>query len=195
CGGNVEYNSLMKWKIDDRLLTQTTLHAILYCISENNIEKIVGETAFKVGELYIFQPLTTWLNIRDDNDICSWSGEVLISLCYHPTSSRLTCTLVQARNLIFQKKKLISGIMLYQHCYATISLIRRNEIVKKTKTCYYRSVDSNPLFNETSTFMVTGKELFETFIRIVLFEITTQNSKVYEIGHTILGSHGKNAYK
>lgn len=59
----------MKWKVDDDHLPSTVLNTTLYIQQENNGEIIVGECSFTLGEIYIYQPLTTWLNLHDSNEV------------------------------------------------------------------------------------------------------------------------------
>ncbi len=30
---------------------------------------MIGECSFTLGEIYIYQPLTTWLNLHDSNEV------------------------------------------------------------------------------------------------------------------------------
>jgi hypothetical protein len=59
----------MKWKIDDDRLPCTVLYTTLYIREENNIETIIGECSFTLGEIYIYQPLTTWLNLHNSDEV------------------------------------------------------------------------------------------------------------------------------
>ena len=59
----------MKWNVDDDRLPCTVLHTILYLRQENNTDSIVGECSFTIGEIYIYQPLTTWLNLHDSDEV------------------------------------------------------------------------------------------------------------------------------
>jgi hypothetical protein len=60
----------MKWKIDDDRLPCTVLHTTLYNRSEaNNADTMIGESSFTLGEIYIYQPLTTWLNLHDSDEV------------------------------------------------------------------------------------------------------------------------------
>jgi len=59
----------MKWKIDDNRLPCTVLHTIVYSREETNTETMIGESSFTLGEIYIYQPLTTWLNLHDSNEV------------------------------------------------------------------------------------------------------------------------------
>lgn len=56
----------MKWKVEDDRLPCTVLHTKIY--RENN-ETIIGECSFTIGEIYIYQPLTTWLNLHDSDEV------------------------------------------------------------------------------------------------------------------------------
>ncbi len=65
----VLFNSFMKWKIDDDRLPFTVLHTTVYIREENNTEIMIGECSFTLGEIYIYQPLTTWLNLHDSDKV------------------------------------------------------------------------------------------------------------------------------
>lgn len=68
-GQPVIFNSSMKWQVNDDNLPCTALHSALYMRQENNIETLLGESSFTIGEVYIYQPLTTWLNLRDSDKV------------------------------------------------------------------------------------------------------------------------------
>jgi hypothetical protein len=115
-------------------------------------------------------------------------------LCYHPTADRLTCALIQARNLTFHKRESIITDMISTDCYATISLLHRHQVRKKTRTSYYHVTDRNPVFNETSVFNVSSNDLLTSFIRIVIYEIISipsSTTKTLEIGHCLIGNHDR----
>lgn len=59
----------MKWKINDDHLPCTVLNTKLYYRDENNSEIMIGECSFTIGEIYIYQPLTTWLNLHDSDEV------------------------------------------------------------------------------------------------------------------------------
>ncbi|CAF3353132.1 unnamed protein product [Rotaria sp. Silwood1] len=197
----VIFNSSMKWKVIDDHLPCTVLHTTLYTRQENNTEIVVGECSFTIGEVYIYQPLTTWLNLHDSDEADWYRGEVSISLCYHPTADRLTCSLIQARNLTFHKRESIITDMISTNCYATISLLHHNQVIKKTRTSYHHATDRNPVFNETSVFNVSSNDLLTSYIRIVVYEIvslpssssssSTTTTRTFEIGHCLIGNHDR----
>jgi len=116
-------------------------------------------------------------------------GEISISLCYHPTADRLTCALIQARNLIFHKQQSINTDTISIDCYATISLLQRHQLRKKTRTNYHHATDRNPVFNEMSVFNVSTSDLPTSYIRIVIYEVST--TKKFEIGHCLIGNHDR----
>ena len=59
----------MRWKVDDDRLPSTVLHTSLHAQQENQTETLVGECSFTIGEIYIYQPLTTWLNLHDGDKV------------------------------------------------------------------------------------------------------------------------------
>ena len=56
----------MKWKVEDDHLPCTVLHTSVY---RKNNETIIGECSFTIGEIYIYQPLTTWLNLHNSDEV------------------------------------------------------------------------------------------------------------------------------
>lgn len=84
--------------------------------------------------------------------------------------------------------------MISTDCYATISLLRRHEVRKKTRTSYHHATDRNPVFNETSVFNVSTTDLLTSYIRIVIYEIlpiSSSSTKIFEIGHCLIGNQDR----
>jgi len=65
----VVFNSSMKWKVNDDRLPCTVLHTTVFVQQGNNTETIIGECSFTIGEIYIYQPLTTWLNLHTSDEV------------------------------------------------------------------------------------------------------------------------------
>jgi hypothetical protein len=65
----VVFNSSMKWKVNDDRLPCTVLHTTVFVQQGDNTETIVGECSFTIGEIYIYQPLTTWLNLHTSDEV------------------------------------------------------------------------------------------------------------------------------
>ena len=58
----------MKWKVNDDHLARAVLHVALH-ILQDNIQVLIGQCSFAIGEIYIYQPLTTWLNLHDSDEV------------------------------------------------------------------------------------------------------------------------------
>jgi hypothetical protein len=208
----------MKWKVVDDHLPCTVLHIHLYARHDNQSDAMLGQCTFTIGEIYIYQPLTTWLNFYQSDEVREWFhrlhaclsngrrifivriqtcwylGEISVSLCYHPTADRLTCSLIQARNLTFHKYESLIVDKISTDCYATISLLRRHQVIKKTRTSCHHATDLNPVFNETSVFNVSSHDLLTSYVRIVIYEThssLTSNKTSLEIGHCLIGNHDR----
>jgi len=59
----------MKWQINDDHLPSTVLNTSVYICDDNQTETLIGQCTFTLGEIYIYQPLTTWLNLQDSNEV------------------------------------------------------------------------------------------------------------------------------
>jgi hypothetical protein len=97
--------------------------------------------------------------------------------------------------LTFHKRESFITDMISTDCYATISLLHRHQVRKKTRTSYHHATDRNPVFNETSVFHLSSHDLLTSYIRIVIYEIISIPSstitKTLEIGHCLIGNHDR----
>ena len=57
----------MKWQVEDDHLPCTVLHTNVYT---RDTKTMLGECSFTIGEIYIYQPLTTWLNLLNSDEVC-----------------------------------------------------------------------------------------------------------------------------
>jgi len=67
----IPLNASMKWKVIDDHLPCTVLRIHLYARENNLNEILLGECSFTIGEIYIYQPLTTWLNLYPSDQVIS----------------------------------------------------------------------------------------------------------------------------
>lgn len=63
------FHATMKWKVNDNQLPCTVLHTSLHAQQDNHTESLLGECSFTIGEIYIYQPLTTWLNLYQSDEV------------------------------------------------------------------------------------------------------------------------------
>ncbi|CAD7001866.1 unnamed protein product [Ceratitis capitata] len=90
-------------------------------------------------------------------------GELLSSLCYHPSNSVLTLTLIKARNL---KAKDING---KSDPYVKVWLQFGDKRVEKRKTPIYNCT-LNPVFNESFSFNVPWEKIRECSLDVMVMD-------------------------
>ena len=74
----------MRWKVDDDRLPCTVLHTSVYARDDQTNETLLGECSFTIGEIYIYQPLTTWLNLYENDAVSDRSETGAPSICHLP---------------------------------------------------------------------------------------------------------------
>ncbi|GFG30950.1 hypothetical protein Cfor_04046 [Coptotermes formosanus] len=90
-------------------------------------------------------------------------GELLTSLCYHPSNSILTLTLLKARNL---KAKDING---KSDPYVKVWLQFGDKRIEKRKTPIFKCT-LNPIFNETFSFNVPWEKIRECSLDVMVMD-------------------------
>ncbi|KAG5669631.1 hypothetical protein PVAND_017516 [Polypedilum vanderplanki] len=98
---------------------------------------------------------------RDDS--IGECGELLCSLCYHPSNSILTLTLVKARNL---KAKDING---KSDPYTKVWLQFGDKRIEKRKTPIFKC-NLNPHFNESFSFNVPWEKIRECSLDVMVMD-------------------------
>ncbi|KAF9790096.1 hypothetical protein SFRURICE_002461 [Spodoptera frugiperda] len=88
-------------------------------------------------------------------------GELLTSLCYHPSNSVLTLTLLKARNL---KAKDING---KSDPYVKVWLQFGDKRIEKRKTAIFKCT-LNPVFNDSFSFNVPWEKIRECSLDVQL---------------------------
>ncbi len=129
-------------------------------------------------------------------------GELLVSLCYHPTNSTLTLIALKARNLkakdingksgLFNRSLQISRIFKNQffYCrftdpYVKVWLYFGDKRMEKRKTPVYKC-NLEPVFNETFTFNVPWEKIRECSldVRVMDFDNIGRNELIGRISLT-----------
>nr|XP_023024816.1 synaptotagmin-7-like [Leptinotarsa decemlineata] len=90
-------------------------------------------------------------------------GELLTSLCYHPSNSILTLTLLKARNL---KAKDING---KSDPYVKVWLQFGDKRIEKRKTAIFKCT-LNPVFNDTFSFNVPWEKIRECSLDVMVMD-------------------------
>nr|XP_015840385.1 PREDICTED: synaptotagmin-7 [Tribolium castaneum] len=123
--------------------------------------------------LKFFNCWTFWLKVDLSEKPSFWKalkppakdkcGELLTSLCYHPSNSILTLTLLKARNL---KAKDING---KSDPYVKVWLQFGDKRIEKRKTAIYKCT-LNPVFNDTFSFNVPWEKIRECSLDVMVMD-------------------------
>ncbi|XP_035709234.1 synaptotagmin-like protein 5 [Folsomia candida] len=142
---------------------------------------LVGETEVKLGDLDIYQPITTWLQLTDTGQRGGESGEIMFSLAYLPTAERLTVVIVKARNLKFPHDRETGDP------FVKVYLLQKGKKVSKKKSSTKRG-EKNPIFNEAMIFSVPAHALQTIQLRITVADTREADGRANSMGHIIVGS-------
>jgi len=140
-------------------LETTSLNFVVLSFDRFSRDKIIGEVNLELAHLE-FDALEKQLsfvkdiNPRDTKSKKENRGELLVSLCYQPTASRLTVVVLKARNL---PKMDFAGLC---DPYVKIYLLYDGQRIAKKKT-HIKKRTLNPIFNESFIFDVPYQEGLE----------------------------------
>ncbi|XP_014680386.1 PREDICTED: synaptotagmin-7-like, partial [Priapulus caudatus] len=92
------------------------------------------------------------------------TGELLMSLCYHPVSSKLVVTVLKGKNLKGKDFFNFSGTKTSDP-YVKIWLVQNGKKLEKKKTLVKR-VTLHPVFNESFLFIVSADKIRDTALLV-----------------------------
>ncbi|GAB6023052.1 Synaptotagmin-7 [Chamberlinius hualienensis] len=155
-------------------LQSRVLHLHVFDYDRFSRDDSIGEVYLPLCQVDLSEKPVFWKALKAPiKDKC---GEILVSLCYHPTTSELTLVIVKARNL---KAKDING---KSDPYVKVWLQHGEKKVEKKKTCIIkRTLD--PVYNETFVFAVPWEKLRETslLVQVMDFDSVGRNELIGKI--------------
>ncbi|XP_032894938.1 synaptotagmin-7 isoform X2 [Amblyraja radiata] len=123
----------------------------------------IGEVSLPLSKVDLTQTQTFWKELKPCSDGSGSRGELLLSLCYNPTTNTITVNIIKARNL---KAMDIGGT---SDPYVKVWLMYKDKKVEKKKTAVLKRC-LNPIFNESFMFDVPTEILRETTIIITVMD-------------------------
>nr|XP_005988084.1 PREDICTED: synaptotagmin-7 [Latimeria chalumnae] len=123
----------------------------------------IGEVSIPLNKVDLTQMQTLWKELKPCSDGSGSRGELLLSLCYNPTTNTITVNIIKARNL---KAMDIGGT---SDPYVKVWLMHKDKKVEKKKTVVMKRC-LNPVFNESFVFDIPTEKLRETTIIITVMD-------------------------
>ncbi|XP_051987480.1 synaptotagmin-7-like [Xyrauchen texanus] len=123
----------------------------------------IGEVSVPLKKIDLAHMQTFWKELKPCSDGSGSRGDLLVSLCYNPTSNNITVSIIKARNL---KAMDIGGT---SDPYVKVWLMNKDKRVEKKKTVVMKRC-LNPVFNESFPFDVPAHVLRETTIIITVMD-------------------------
>jgi len=164
-------------------LQNRVLHLHVFDYDRFSRDDSIGEVFLPLCQVDFSEKPSFWKALKPPlKDKC---GELLVSLCYHPTNSTLTLITLKARNL---KAKDING---KSDPYVKVWLYFGDKRVEKRKTPVYKCT-LEPVFNETFTFNVPWEKIRECSldVRVMDFDNIGRNELIGRISLTGKNSTG-----
>lgn len=142
-------------------LQSRVLHLHVFDYDRFSRDDSIGEVFLPLCQVDFAGKQSFWKALKPPaKDKC---GELLSSLCYHPSNSVLTLTLIKARNL---KAKDING---KSDPYVKVWLQFGDKRVEKRKTPIFNCT-LNPVFNESFSFNVPWEKIRECSLDVMVMD-------------------------
>lgn len=142
-------------------LQSRVLHLHVFDYDRFSRDDSIGEVFLPLCQVDLSEKPSFWKALKPPaKDKC---GELLTSLCYHPSNSILTLTLLKARNL---KAKDING---KSDPYVKVWLQFGDKRIEKRKTPVFKCT-LNPVFNETFSFNVPWEKIRECSLDVMVMD-------------------------
>ncbi|XP_031756135.1 synaptotagmin-7 isoform X3 [Xenopus tropicalis] len=123
----------------------------------------IGEVSIPLNKTDLTQMQTFWKELKPCSDGSGSRGELLLSLCYNPSTNAIIVNIIKARNL---KAMDIGGT---SDPYVKVWLMYKDKRVEKKKTVVMKRC-LNPIFNESFIFDIPTEKLRETTIIITVMD-------------------------
>ncbi|XP_039307989.1 synaptotagmin-7 isoform X2 [Solenopsis invicta] len=142
-------------------LQSRVLHLHVFDYDRFSRDDSIGEMFLPLCQVDLSEKPSFWKALKPPaKDKC---GELLCSLCYHPSNSILTLTLLKARNL---KAKDING---KSDPYVKVWLQFGDKRIEKRKTPIFKCT-LNPVFNEVFSFNVPWEKIRECSLDVMVMD-------------------------
>uniref|UniRef100_A0A1A9WQB8 C2 domain-containing protein n=2 Tax=Glossina TaxID=7393 RepID=A0A1A9WQB8_9MUSC len=142
-------------------LQSRVLHLHVFDYDRFSRDDSIGEVFMPLCQVDFGTKQSFWKALKPPaKDKC---GELLSSLCYHPSNSILTLTLIKARNL---KAKDING---KSDPYVKVWLQFGEKRIEKRKTPIFNCT-LNPVFNESFSFNVPWEKIRECSLDVMVMD-------------------------
>ncbi|XP_006623985.1 synaptotagmin-7 isoform X1 [Apis dorsata] len=142
-------------------LQSRVLHLHVFDYDRFSRDDSIGEMFLPLCQVDFSDKPSFWKALKPPaKDKC---GELLCSLCYHPSNSVLTLTLLKARNL---KAKDING---KSDPYVKVWLQFGDKRIEKRKTPIFKCT-LNPVFNEAFSFNVPWEKIRECSLDVMVMD-------------------------
>ncbi|XP_052739062.1 synaptotagmin-7 [Bicyclus anynana] len=165
-------------------LQSRVLHLHVFDYDRFSRDDSIGEVFLPLCQVDLSEKPSFWKALKPPaKDKC---GELLTSLCYHPSNSVLTLALLKARNL---KAKDING---KSDPYVKVWLQFGDKRIEKRKTAVFKCT-LNPVFNDSFSFNVPWEKIRECSldVQVMDFDNIGRNELIGRI--LLAGKNGSGA--
>jgi len=160
------------------------LHDMTLCMQVMDFDRFseddpIGEVLLPLKNVKFEHKPVYWKHLQPPTVRKEYQGELLLSVCYIPESSRMTVVVIKAKDLPSRN----SGAL--PDTYVKLWLVQNgNKCDKRKTTVKHQSL--TPSFNETFSFTISKDKIAETQLvaSVMEYELISSND---EIGHCIMG--------
>ncbi|CCD63753.1 C2 domain-containing protein [Caenorhabditis elegans] len=144
----------------------------------------IGEILLPLKHVKFESSPVYWKHLQRPTVSKDACGEIMISLCYLPTSGKITVSIIKARDLHAKDRTR------HYDTYVKMWMVQQGNKLEKRKTSVKPHTPS-PIFNESFAFSIPVKQVLLAEVNLVLtameYDVIGSNE---EIGHVIVGGLG-----
>lgn len=176
------YNETFTFQVSSDNLKNRVLRFSVYDVDKRRVRHSLGHILVPLQDLDLTKGDVMYRDLEPNSQVYSSMGEVNIGITYMPSVEKIKVVIIKARNL----RQI--DIDQNRHVFVRLQMLHGRKVCK-TKNTMQQRASTEPTFNESFSFSVSGKLVDTCSFEISLMTTTKtpfSHDEVY--GKTVIGS-------
>nr|XP_022319811.1 synaptotagmin-15-like [Crassostrea virginica] len=176
------YNETFTFQVSPDNLKNRVLRFSVYDVDKRRVRHSMGHILVPLQDIDLTKGDVMYRDLEPNSQVHSVMGEINIGLCYMPSIEKIKVVIIKARNLrqieIDQNR----------HVFVRLQMLHGHKVCK-TKNTMHQKASTEPTFNESFSFSMSGRIVDTCSFEISLITSTKTPFSHDEIyGKTVIGS-------